>query len=131
MKRTAHLKLLLVAAGLLGLAGAGYLAFDSGSGDGGGRGEEVEGASIATCDVDDQGRMVAEVEVTNRSPDRSDYFIQVAFQSRDGGRQLKTGIGTIEALAPGETATDRADSFTAPPEPFRCEILEVTRHPNG
>jgi len=127
-----HLKHLLLAVGIVVVLGGGIVAiFALGFDDSGGRGPEIEGASVVKCDVDDQGRMVAEVEVTNRSAERSDYFIQVAFQSRDGVRQLKTGIGTIEALPPGETATDRADSFTEPPERFRCELLKVTRHSNG
>jgi hypothetical protein len=81
-----------------------------------------------TCRLDDLRFMVAVVEVTNRSSERSNYFIDVTFEAPDGS-QLGTGVTIVNALEPGQSRTAEASSLTEAPADgeFTCRLVGVER----
>lgn len=74
------------------------------------------------------GFMLARVTVLNNSADRSNYIIDVSFESPDGGQQYATGTALLNGLNPGQTSVADANSLTEPTVPdITCRVQEVTR----
>jgi hypothetical protein len=74
--------------------------------------------------------MVARISVTNDSSERSNYMMEVAFETPDGTEQLTSSPVFVNGLEPGQSTTAEANSLTEPPEgegSFSCRIVELDR----
>jgi hypothetical protein len=78
------------------------------------------------CTTDSAGFMSATVSVTNDSPERSNYSIDVTFEGADGS-QLETAIAFVSALEPGQRTTAVASTVTDAPAGFTCRAVDVFR----
>jgi hypothetical protein len=78
------------------------------------------------CRVGESGQMEAELTVTNRSSERSNYIIDVTFESSDGS-QLETAVLFVNDLEPDQSTTDVASTFTEPTGEFTCRVVDVER----
>jgi hypothetical protein len=91
------------------------------------RADERDDVGQPRCETDEVGDMVAVMEVTNDSSKRSNYTIEVAFES-PAGDQVDTGSATVSALEPGQSTEASASSFTgAPAGGFTCRVADVER----
>jgi hypothetical protein len=89
---------------------------------------EEERADIGEldCRADASGQLVADMEVTNNSSERSSYDIQIAFET--GVSEIATGQATVSGLAPGASTTATALTGTeTPSERFACRLVFVDR----
>ncbi|MET9463748.1 hypothetical protein ABZY44_02795 [Streptomyces sp. NPDC006544] len=78
-----------------------------------------------TVDADTQWPR-ADLDVTNRSSEPSDYTVAVEFVGPSGER-LTEAHTAITHLAPGQVAHDRAQSLAHVDAPVTCRITGVTR----
>jgi hypothetical protein len=86
--------------------------------------------SVADCGpAEGTAFMRAAVDVLNHSSEPSNYIITVAFESRDGGRQLATSTAVVNGLGPDQTTTTEANSFQEAPggQAFSCTVNQVQR----
>ena len=82
-----------------------------------------------TCDVDDSGDMRAVIHITNHSSERSNYSIDVVFESKDGTEQLDSSFAGVSHLEAGQSATTQSVTFTAPPSTgFSCRVTQIDRY---
>lgn len=67
--------------------------------------------------------------VTNNSSGRSNYIIEVSFESEDGSTQYGTGTAFLNNLEPGQSKTEEAVAFEEIPDgaSFNCRLVEVDR----
>jgi hypothetical protein len=90
--------------------------------------DELDDAEILACETDDSGFMVATVRLTNDSPERSSYFIDVEFESADGDEQFTTAFASTSGIDPDQSTEVEANSFVeAPEDDFECRIQGVNR----
>jgi hypothetical protein len=90
----------------------------------------AEDVTVNECGLASGTRfMRATVDVLNHSSKPSNYFITVAFESEDGGRQLATSTTGVNALGDDQTTTAEANSFEEAPggQEFSCRITQVER----
>jgi hypothetical protein len=93
-----------------------------------GEDDEIDDVRIAECRRDQFDFMTAVLDVTNNSPDRSEYIIDVVFENRAGTQQFGSGIAIVNSLAESQTTRVEASSLEeAPPGEFRCVIASVER----
>lgn len=85
-----------------------------------------EDTEITSCELDDAGFMVAEVEITNRSSGRSRYVIAVEFDA-PGSTTSLTGGDDVLGVEPGETRVLEIRSTDTTTEELDCAILEAFR----
>ena len=85
-----------------------------------------EDTEITSCELDESGFMVAEVEITNNSSGRSQYVIIVEFS---GGGASTAQSAPLDAFGvdPGQTIVREARSTTSSTEELDCRILEAFR----
>jgi hypothetical protein len=90
--------------------------------------EERADVGDPSCELDMAGSMAAVMSVTNHSSERSNYTIEVAFETADGS-QLAVASDTVSALEPRQSTTASAQSFREPPGDgtFTCRITDVDR----
>jgi hypothetical protein len=102
---------------------------DDGDGDDRSPVDDQAAVGEPVCTSDEQGHMVAEIPVTNPSSERSNYTIEVSFETVDGTPLIPV-TATVIDLEPGEEATALAQSFIAPPAGgFTCRVTAVERIP--
>jgi hypothetical protein len=88
---------------------------------------EADDVAATRCRTDAGEPLAAEVEVTNDSSERSNYTIDVAFESA-GGDQIETGFGFVSALEPGQSRVVDIQTLTASPGPLvTCRVTDVER----
>jgi len=128
------LKAFLIAAGVgvilvVVLVAVVSLAVDEASEELDARQEEIlEEATVTECGVDELGDLNARVKVTNGSSERSNYSVEVSFQSPDGATQYDVGTAYANALGAGQTIeTDAVTLTDAPDAKFECEVVDVFR----
>src|SRR5690606_23325287 len=95
-----------------------------------GEADEVDDAEVSECTVDELGWMEATIAVTNDSSERSNYYIEVAFETPDGSEQLTATPVFVNGLEPGQSTTAEAISATDAPGgegSFSCRIIELDR----
>lgn len=92
------------------------------------RADIAEDVELLGCKPAANGWMAAQIQVTNQSSERSNYLIEVAFTSPDEATQYETGNAAVNALAPEQTATDEATTFSDPPGQYACEVVDVARY---
>jgi len=91
------------------------------------RADEADDVSEPRC-TSAGGFLTAEVDVTNDSSERSNYSIEVAFESADGD-QIDTAFAFVSALQPGQSTVVDAQTLTEPPAPdFTCRVTDVERY---
>jgi hypothetical protein len=86
-----------------------------------------EDVDITSCERDDAGFMVAELEITNSSSGRSQYTVIVEFESSDGTESIQSTLIPVGGVDPGETTEVEARSTVAASEELECGILEAFR----
>lgn len=84
--------------------------------------------AIAECTTDSLGSPEAQVKITNNSSKPSNYIINIAFESSDGATQIDTSMVAVNNLQPGQSATEKAVSFSDAPRDFVCKVAGVTRY---
>jgi hypothetical protein len=89
---------------------------------------EAIDVELESCGIDAAGNLQAELRVTNQSSERSNYFIDVTFESATGD-QLDTSFVTVSALEPGQSTTQKAFTFTPRPagDDVTCRVADVER----
>ncbi|MGH9247536.1 MAG: hypothetical protein ACRD29_25125 [Acidimicrobiales bacterium] len=88
---------------------------------------EADDVEVVECTTDASGFMAATVRVTNQSPERSSYFIDISFESEDGNEQTATAPLVVTSLAPGQATDEEVGSFTEAPDDFVCAVGLVER----
>ncbi|MGH2474868.1 MAG: hypothetical protein ACRDIL_06345, partial [Candidatus Limnocylindrales bacterium] len=111
---------------LLVLLAAALLARASDSADDERRREAAD-VQLADCVPSGAGHMASTVRVTNHSSKRSNYVVDVVFESTDGSRQLAARTVFVNDLAPGQTTRQEADTLTPAPASFDCRLSQVQR----
>jgi hypothetical protein len=118
-----------VVAGLtvvLVLAAAALLATASDSADDERRREAAD-VQLADCLPTGAGHMASTVRVTNHSAKRSNYVVDVVFESADGSRQLAARTVFVNDLQPAQTTQQDAGTLTSAPASFDCRLSQVQR----
>jgi hypothetical protein len=120
---------LAVAAGLtvlLVVAVAALLARASDSADDERRREAAD-VQLADCLPTGAGHMASTVRITNHSSKRSNYVVDVVFESADGSRQLAARTVLVNDLEPGQTTQHEAGTLAPAPASFDCRLSQVQR----
>jgi hypothetical protein len=120
---------LAIAAGLtvlLVLAAAALLARASDSADRERRREAAD-VELTDCLPTGAGFMASTVRITNHSTKRSNYVVDVVFESADGSRQLAARSIFVNDLEPGQATQQQAGTLTPSPARFDCRISQVQR----
>ncbi|MGH9151362.1 MAG: hypothetical protein ACRD03_02925 [Acidimicrobiales bacterium] len=92
--------------------------------------DETDDVTIASCGTDSfgAGTLAAQLSITNNSSKRSNYSVEVSFESVDGATQHGTGIAFIENVEPGQTTTqETAGVDQAPATEYTCRVVSVDR----
>jgi hypothetical protein len=90
--------------------------------------DEADDVSGTHCRTDAGAFLAAEVEVTNDSSERSNYSIEVVFESAEGD-QVDTALAFVSALEPGQSTVVDVQSLTEPPAPgVTCRVTDVERY---
>jgi hypothetical protein len=88
---------------------------------------EADDITATRCRTDAGEPLAAEVEVTNDSSERSNYGIDVVFESA-GGDQIETAFGFVSALEPGQSRVIDVQTVTSPPAAgVTCRVTDVER----
>jgi hypothetical protein len=111
---------------LLVLLAAALLARASDSADDERRREAAD-VQLAGCLPTGAGHMASTVRVTNHSSKRSNYVVDVVFESGDGSRQLAARTVFVNDLEPGQTTQQEAGTLTPAPTSFDCRLSQVQR----
>lgn len=84
---------------------------------------------ITSCTTDPTiSAPTAKLTVTNSSSKPSDYYITVAFESKDGATQYDTGNAFVQNLGPGQSSTQDAPSLKQDiPAGFTCKLVSADR----
>jgi hypothetical protein len=120
---------LAVAAGLtvlLVLMAAALLARASDSADEE-RLREAADVELADCLPTGAGHMASTVRITNHSSKRSNYVVDVVFESSGGSRQLAARSVFVNDLEPGQSTQQEAGTLTPAPRSFDCRVSQVHR----
>ena len=84
--------------------------------------------TVATCAPDAFGRLHASLRIDNNSSERSNYLIEVVFESTDGAVVHGQRSTSANAVGSGRSTTiDVTTSITAPGEPVSCRVADVIR----
>ncbi|HET6832921.1 MAG TPA: hypothetical protein VFH30_03565 [Acidimicrobiales bacterium] len=91
------------------------------------RRREAADVELTDCLPTDAGHMASTVRITNHSSKRSNYVVDVVFESVDGSRQLATRSVVVNDLEPGQATQQQAGTLTPSPERFDCRVSQVQR----
>jgi hypothetical protein len=90
--------------------------------------DEADDVSETRCRSDAGAFLAAEVEVTNDSSERSNYSIEVVFESAEGD-QIDTAFAFVSALEPGQSTSVDVQSLTEATVPgVTCRVTDVERY---
>jgi hypothetical protein len=91
--------------------------------------EQIDSVEVTSCERDESSFnwATATVEVTNETDERSTFFVEVTFESRNGRRQFGTGNATVTSLQPGRTIESEVSSVVEVPRQFTCTVTSVDR----
>jgi hypothetical protein len=92
--------------------------------------DHAEDVKITACTADTvTGFLQAAVTVTNNSSKTSNYAITIAFESKDGARQLDTGLVAVNDLNSGQSSDQTALGLSAAPAAgYSCKLADITRY---
>jgi hypothetical protein len=90
----------------------------------------AEDVTITSCTADaTTGYLAAAVTVKNNSSKTSNYIITIAFESKDGAKQLDTGLVAVNNLGSGQSSDQTAGGLKAAPAGgYNCKIADLTRY---
>jgi hypothetical protein len=71
--------------------------------------------------------MASTVRITNHSSKRSNYVVDIVFESSDGARQLATRSVFVNDLEPRQSTQRQAGSLAPSPGDFDCRVSQVQR----
>ena len=91
------------------------------------RRREAADVELTDCLPTDAGLMASTVRVTNHSSKRSNYVVDVVFESADGSRQLAARSIFVNDLEPGQATQQEAGTLTPSPPRFDCRVSQVQR----
>jgi hypothetical protein len=111
---------------LLVLLAAALLARASDSADEERRREAAD-VELTDCLPTGAGHMASTVRITNHSSKRSNYVVDVVFESTDRSRQLATRSVVVNDLESGQATQQQAGTLTPSPERFDCRVSQVQR----
>ena len=111
---------------LLVLLAAALLARASDSADEERRREAAD-VELTDCLPTDAGHIASTVRITNHSSKRSNYVVDVVFESSDGSRQLATRSIVVNDLEPGQATQQQAGTLTPSSTHFECRVSQVQR----
>ena len=111
---------------LLVLVAAALLARASDSADRERRREAAD-VELTDCVPTGAGFMASTVRITNHSSKRSNYVVDVVFESANGSRQLAARTIFVNDLEPGQATQQEAGTLTPSPERFDCRVSQVQR----
>lgn len=111
---------------LLVLLAAALLARASDSADDERRREAAD-VELTDCLPTGAGHLASTVLITNHSSKRSNYVVDVVFESADGSRQLAARSLFVKDLEPGQATRQEGGTLTPAPESFDCRVSQVQR----
>lgn len=88
---------------------------------------EARDVVLEDCHASALGTMAATVQVTNHSSERSNYLINVVFESPNGRQQLGTAPVIVNALGPDQVAEREAVTGVRATGEFDCHVGNVER----
>jgi hypothetical protein len=91
------------------------------------RRREAADVELADCLPTGAGHMASTVRITNHSSKRSNYVVDVVFESADGSRQLAARSVFVNDLEPGQATQQAAGTVTPAPASFDCRVSQVQR----
>jgi hypothetical protein len=124
--RTGLIALSTVALLASGSTGGGSSKPSSGTASSGGH-PAMKDVTVASCAADAAGDYAGSLSVKNNSSGRSNYVINVAFESNDGKTQLDTTIAFVNNLESGQSTTADATSLKTASGPYTCRVTDVSR----
>lgn len=83
--------------------------------------------TLTSCSADDLGFFQALAKVTNHSSKRSNYIIEIAFDSKDGKTQLDTTSVIVNNLEPGQSSNQKGGTLTKATGAYTCKVTDVNR----
>lgn len=93
--------------------------------------DEAADVMVSSCGTDSFGGgfLAAGLSITNGSSKRSNYSVEVVFESPDGATRYGSGTDYVENVEPGQTTGGEALSMTVPPAgEFTCRLVQVDRN---
>jgi hypothetical protein len=91
------------------------------------RRREAADVELTDCLPTGAGHMASTVTITNHSSKRSNYVVDVVFESADGSRQLAARSLFVNDLGPGQATRQEAGTLTPAPASFDCRVSQVQR----
>jgi hypothetical protein len=91
------------------------------------RRREAADVELTDCVPSGAGFMASTVRITNHSSKRSNYVVDVVFESAYGSRQLAARTVFVNDLEPGQATQHEAGTFTPSPARFDCRVSQVQR----
>jgi hypothetical protein len=91
------------------------------------RRREAADVELTDCLPTGAGHMASTVTITNHSSKRSNYVVDVVFESADGSRQLAARSLFVNDLEPGQATRQGAGTLTPAPASFDCRLSHVQR----
>jgi hypothetical protein len=88
---------------------------------------EAADVELTECSPTGAGQMAATVRITNHSSKRSNYVVDIVFESSDGARQLTTRSVIVNDLEPGQVTQQQASTLAQSPGDFDCRVSQVLR----
>lgn len=93
--------------------------------------DETADVTISSCGTDSfgVGTLAAQLAVTNSSSKRSNYSVEVVFESADGATQYGSGLAFVENVEPNQSTTGEALSpDSVPAAEYKCRLSSVDRN---
>jgi hypothetical protein len=90
------------------------------------RADEADDVQSTRCGTNEAGFLIATIDVTNDSSERSNYVIQVAFEDGEGD-QITSATAFLDNVEPGQSASAEASTTVEPPAQVDCRVVEVER----
>jgi hypothetical protein len=91
------------------------------------RRREAADVELTDCVPTGAGHMASTVTITNHSSKRSNYVVDVVFETADGSRQLAARSLFVNDLEPGQATRQEAGTLTPAPASFDCRVSQVQR----
>jgi hypothetical protein len=88
---------------------------------------EAADVELTDCVPTGAGFMASTVAVTNHSSKRSNYVVDVVFESANGSRQLAARTIVVNDLEPGQATQQEVGTLTPAPASFDCRVSQVER----
>jgi len=88
---------------------------------------EAADVELTECSPTGAGHMASTVRITNHSSKRSNYVVDIVFESPGGARQLATRSVLVNDLEPGQVSQQEAGTLVPSAGDFDCRVSQVQR----